>query len=299
MSQGLDSSGFSADVDFGERLGQALCDRPGLDVQEMLNLASDLMGERDSLLPALRVLATQPSLMALLRAAGTPEARPQFDAVLAFARQTLAPAMVVRLEQVLAAASRLPLSAGHAPPLPVSLQASPDPIASGLSTGSGTVMACGNSPLAAEPGTVMASELRPVATPAPSMSAVSPTSSSASVSGVVSSLQSVVKPLLLGVVLLFGCYGLLRSPWMCKSFDLCSTSDEAKTDEDQLEVKPSAKPVDRPKSKPPAAPALPAKRPVTATPPRTNKPLPDQRPVTRRPQPLPAPFPEESPEPLW
>lgn len=299
MSQGLDSSGFSADVDFGERLGQALFDRPGLDVQEMLNLASDLMGERDSLLPALRVLATQPSLMALLRAAGTPEARPQFDAVLAFARQTLAPAMVVRLEQVLAAASGLPLSAEHPPPLPVSLQAPPAPIASGLSTGSGTVMACGNSPLAAEPGTVMASELRPVATPASSMSAVSPTSSPASVSGVVSSLQSVVKPLLLAVVVVFGCYGLLRSPWMCQSFDLCTTSDEPRTNEDQLEINPAAKPVERPKSKPPSAPASSGTRPITATPPPTNQPLPNQRPVSRRPQPLPTQSPDEAPEPLW
>jgi hypothetical protein len=307
VSQGLDSSGFSADVDFGKRLGQALCDRPGLDVQQILNVASDLMGEHDSLLPALRVLATQPCLMALLRASGTPAARPQFDAVLAFARQTLAPAIVLRLEQVLSAASGLPVSSGYDPPqsvtnqgspLPVTLQGSPAPISSGLSTCSGTVMASGCTPLAAEPCTVITSELRPVATPASSMSAVSPPSSPASASGVGASLLPLVKPLLLTVVVLFGCYGLLRSPWMCELFDLCSDSDQPKTDEERDDVKPAAKAVDRLKSEP-AAPAPPAAGPLTPTPPRTYQPQPVQPPAPRMPRPIPPPSATEAAEPLW
>lgn len=334
MSQGLDSSGFSADVEFGKRLGQALRGRPGLDVQQILNVASDLMGEHDSLLPALRVLATQPSLMALLRAAGTPAARPQFDAVLAFARQTLAPAMVVRLEQVLSAASGLPLSAEYADPLPVTLQgpklpatlqasplpvtlqasplpvtlqATPAPLASGLSTGSGTVIASGCTPLAPEPGTVITSELRSVATPASSMSAVSPPLPPSSASGVPGPLRSLVQPFLLVVLVLFGCYGLLRSPWMCESFDLCSTSDNQKTDEDQLDVQPAANatdgppanPVGIPESKPAAAPAPPGAGPLTATPPRINQPLPDQSPAPKLPRPIPMPSPEDAGQSLW
>lgn len=324
MSQGLDSSGLS-DVDFGKRLGQALCDRPDLDVQQILNVASDLMGEYDSLLPALRVLATQPSLMALLRAAGTPAARPQFDAVLAFARQTLAPAMVVRLEQVLSAASGLPISAAHAsslpvtlqgpslpetvqgPSLPVTLQTPLAPIASGLSTDSGTVLASGCTPWSAEPGTVITSELRPGATPASSTSEDSSPLSPGPASGVVGSLRSLVKPVLLVLVLLFGFYGLLRSPWICESFDLCSTSDAPKTEEDPGDVKhgakaidtPSAKPIARPESKPADASASPGTQPLTPKPPRTNKPLPYQIPAPRLPQPLPTTSPEEAEQPLW
>lgn len=325
MSQGLDSSGLSADVDFGKRLGQALCVRPSLDVQQILNVASDLMGEYDSLLPALKVLATQPSLLALFRAAGTPAARPQFDAVLAFARETLAPAMVFRLEQVLCAASGLPLSTEYSAEMPVTVQGPPvpvtvhatqlpvplrtpdDQIPTGLSISSDTVIARGFVPLAAEPGTVITSELRPSATQAPSVSEVAASSTPTPASGVFGYLRTLCKPLLLVLVLLFGFYGLLRSPWICESFDLCGTSDETQAEENALDVKPAAKTIDktpansvgRAESKTTDASSSPVTRPLTEKPSRPNQPLPNQPLTPRRPEPPPTTSPEEEGEPLW
>lgn len=260
MTQEREPVEAAADLALGQRLHQALLDHPGLDAQQLLNLARDLMGETDSLFPALKVLATQACFAELLRASSGPGARPHLDAVLAFARQTLAPAMVSRLECTLGAACGLaaaPTPAGaQTLPLPVVLQT---PTAAPWQAESGTVVAGPAAGLAAEPGTVMATSLRPAGPPA--------SVSQAPVAGRAeawTSLLATLRTVVLAVVVLFGVYGVLRSPWLCESFDLCST-EETPSGSDKPASKTPPPTTLRPEPEQPRPQLNPAK-PVVATP---------------------------------
>lgn len=282
--RGLDAE---ADLVLGQRLQQALLDHPGLDPQQLLNLVRDLMGEADSLYPALKVLATQASFIELLRHSTGPAARPHLDAVLTFARQTLSPAMVHRLERTLSTAFGLaasPPQVGSEPlPFPVVLQ--PPPQGGGQSV-AGTMLAGAVGDPAADAGTVMATDLRfrtePVAPQAPSVSR--PKTWTA--------LQLLLRQVVLAVTVMLGLYGLLRSPWLCKSFDLCST--ELTEPETNKSTEPSA-----PKTAPKATlktrlPEPPTQRPIPVRPsaqsPAPSRPSTPVSPVSK---------PPPANEPLW
>lgn len=277
MRQGLDSGDCGPDVALGERLRSALAAQPELEVQQVLNLIRDLMGDADSLFPALKVLATQPSFGELLRASSGPAARPHLDAVLAFAGQMLAPAMVQRLEWMLGAATGLaPVSGAVVPqtmPLPVSLKAPPSTPSNQL----GTVVASRSDSQITEPGTVMASSLHPPATAPLNAPAAQDNQQRRQ------ALQSSLRTLLLALVVLFGVYGALRSPWLCESFDLCNTDDSP--------------PKAEPNASATTTPAAPRPTPQKAVAPVVVGPLPRSRP---KPQPPQSREPASDPDgPLW
>lgn len=283
MSQAPDPFDLQADQDLGQRLHQVLLDRPGLNPQQLLNLVRDLMGEADSLFPAFRVLATQPCFAELLRVSSGPAARPHLDAVLAFARQTLAPAMVTRLECTLLAACGLDgipemTTAQLVQSLPVALQS---PMAATGRAETGTVVAGSGSGLVSEPGTVLATNFRP-----PTSATGSQIPETASMPSW-SLLQRSLRALLLALVLLFGIYGVLRSPWLCEAFDLCSTEET-----------PAANEKPTPKASP-ATTVQPEPARTVAPPPA---PVPARPAAPRRvslPTPAPAPATPAANDPLW
>lgn len=91
----------ASDQQLGQRFAQLLKTRRPIELQTALNLLQDLMGADVSLLPSIRLLASQPTFLGFLNAQPAEVLLPQRDALLVNAKEILAPVQITRIANFL------------------------------------------------------------------------------------------------------------------------------------------------------------------------------------------------------
>ena len=91
----------ATDHQLGQRFAQLLVTYRPIELATAISLLQDLMGVDVSLLPSIRLLASQPSFLQLVNAKPSAVLLPQRDALLATAREMLAPALLTRIANFL------------------------------------------------------------------------------------------------------------------------------------------------------------------------------------------------------
>ncbi len=91
----------ATDHQLGQRFAQLLKTRRPVELQTALNLLQDLMGADVSLLPSIRLLASQPTFLQFINAKPANVLLPQRDALLVNAKEILAPAQITRIANFL------------------------------------------------------------------------------------------------------------------------------------------------------------------------------------------------------
>ena len=91
----------ASDQQLGQRFAQLLKARRPVELQKALNLLQDLMGVDVSLLPSIRLLASQPTFLRFLNTQPEDVPLPQRDALLVNAKEILAPAQITRIANFL------------------------------------------------------------------------------------------------------------------------------------------------------------------------------------------------------
>ena len=87
----------SSDYQLGQLYAERLASRRPIEPSMALNILQDLMGADVSLLPSIRLLASQPTFFQLINAKPSEVLLPQRDALLTAAQEILAPALVKRI----------------------------------------------------------------------------------------------------------------------------------------------------------------------------------------------------------
>ncbi len=90
-----------SDQQLGQHFAQLLKARRPVELQKALNLLQDLMGDDVSLLPSIRLLASQPTFLRFLNTQPDDVPVPQRDALLVNAKEILAPAQITRIANFL------------------------------------------------------------------------------------------------------------------------------------------------------------------------------------------------------
>ena len=91
----------ASDHQLGQRFAKLLITRRPIELPAGLGLLQDLMGADVSLLPSIRLLASQPIFLKFINAKPSAVLLPQRDALLATAREMLAPALLTRIANFL------------------------------------------------------------------------------------------------------------------------------------------------------------------------------------------------------
>ena len=91
----------ASDQQLGQRFAQLLKTRRPVELQTALNLLQDLMGADVSLLPSIRLLASQPTFLQFINAKSEVGLVPQRDELLTTAHEMLAPSLVTRIASFL------------------------------------------------------------------------------------------------------------------------------------------------------------------------------------------------------
>lgn len=237
----------ASDQQLGGRFAQHLKTRRPVELQTALNLLQDLMGTDVSLLPSIRLLASQPTFLGFLNAKPEDISLPQRDALLVNAKEILAPAQITRIANFLdgylgasnPASQSMPASE---PQMPFKEKAAPEPsFPKVLSQPSDELPATLVDPF-----------------PAPS----SPTSNSSKASAQRVGNKPSLPYGLLWVVLvaIAAVVALFKVPALCEPFELCSSgeSDKEQQSEDIEVVIPQVNetephPAPRPKQQRPTA----------------------------------------------
>lgn len=87
----------ASDRQLGQRFAKLLTKHRPIQLQTALNLLQDLMGADVSLLPSIRLLATQPTFLSFLNNLPADTTLPQRDALLVHIDEILAPAQIIRI----------------------------------------------------------------------------------------------------------------------------------------------------------------------------------------------------------
>ena len=91
----------ATDHQLGQRFAQLVVSRRPIELPTALNLLQDLMGADVSLLPSIRLLASQPTFLQFINAKSEAGLVPQRDELLSTAHEMLAPALVTRIASFL------------------------------------------------------------------------------------------------------------------------------------------------------------------------------------------------------
>ena len=211
----------ASDQQLGQRFAQLLKARRPVELQTALNLLQDLMGTDVSLLPSIRLLASQPTFLGFLNAQPAKVLLPQRDALLVNAKEILAPAQITRIANFLdgylgSSSSVSELTPASEPQMPFKEKA-PDP----------SFPKVLSQPSDELPATVV----DPFPTP----------SSPPSISNQPSAQRVGNKPplpyglLWVLIVTISGVVALFKVPALCEPFDLCSSSG---SDKEELREEP-------------------------------------------------------------
>ena len=210
----------ASDQQLGQRFAQLLKTRRPVELQTALNLLQDLMGADVSLLPSIRLLASQPTFLGFLNAQPAKVLLPQRDALLVNAKEILAPAQITRIANFLdgylgSSSSASELTPVSEPQIPFKEKAAPDPSFPNVL-----------SPPSEElPATVV----EPFPTP----------SSPPSISNQPSAQRVGNKPplpyglLWVLIVTISVVVALFKVPALCEPFDLCSSSGSDKEEQSE------------------------------------------------------------------
>lgn len=270
MSSTSSRQQYLEDACLGKKLQDYVSGCIPIDISKALNILQDLMGNDPSLLPAVRLISSQPIFLQFLNTQKGSFKPTQIDAILQEASLMLAPSIIERLKWFLEGFAGLTRTASVLPIRPNQRYESS----------------------VNEPITVIAEST--LYSPAPA--------NANRIANLHFYWQILVA--VLGIILLLG---LFRSPLMCKLLNICSTVEKTidtkkSVDNDKnLRPKPSTvkhKTPEKPHSKPPkvqtpkAEPAIPYQSPKNSSPPI---PEPYVQPSTPSAQPGPA----LRPEPLW
>jgi len=237
----------ASDQQLGQRFAQLLKTRRPVELQTALNLLQDLMGADVSLLPSIRLLASQPTFLGFLNAQPAKVLLPQRDALLVNAKEILAPAQITRIANFLdgylgSSSSASELTPASDPQMPFKEKAAPDPSFPKVLT----------RPSDELPATVV--------DPFPTPSSPPGNSSQASAQSVGSKSSLPYSLLWVVVVTIAGVVALFKVPALCEPFDLCSSSGsdkEEQSEESEVENPPvndiEQPPAPRPKQQSPSA----------------------------------------------
>ena len=91
----------ATDHQLGQRFAQLVASRRPIELPIALSLLQDLMGADVSLLPSIRLLASQPTFLQFINAKSEAGLVPQRDELLTTAHEMLAPALVTRIASFL------------------------------------------------------------------------------------------------------------------------------------------------------------------------------------------------------
>ena len=228
----------ASDQQLGQRFAQLLKARRPVELQTALNLLQDLMGADVSLLPSIRLLASQPTFLGFLNAQPAKVLLPQRDALLVNAKEILAPAQITRIANFLdgylgSSSSASELTPVSEPQIPFKEKAAPDPsFPKVLSPPSDEL-----------PATVV--------DPFPTPSSPPSNSSQASAQRVGSKPSLPYGLLWIFLVVIAGVVAFFKVPALCEPFDLCSSSGSDKEEQSE-ETDVEKPPVDE--IEPPQAP---------------------------------------------
>lgn len=296
-----------SDTQLGSRFAQLLESRRPVQLPKALILLQDLMGADVSLLPSLRLLASQPVFLKFLNSQPSSVLLAQRDTLISSARETLAPPLVTRVTSFLDGYLGRPT---QPPTEPAPLRDSPVPeqlvsAATAVPSFPSVLSRAGaNLPatVIAETGDEYPLQLQEPATLADTSARAKAVLSAAPkkvpientlMSHLSNTMAKVlVERLLIGLMSAVGLGALFRLPMICEIFDLCR--------------KPN-KQVEQPKkeNKKPISISLPNDNSKTSQPSEIKPPLPTRQPIapTWTPKPTASPSAETAeplrPEPLW
>ena len=300
------------DTQLGSRFAQLLESRRPVQLPKALILLQDLMGADVSLLPSLRLLASQPVFLKFINSQPASVLLAQRDTLISSARETLAPPLVIRvtnfLDGYLGRPTQPPtvpakLQVSQAPERLISAANSPPSFPSVISPAGAHLPAT----VIAETGDENSQQLREPATlPDTSARANAAISAAPKKVPIENTLMShlsntmakvLVEWLLIALMSAVGLGALFRLPMVCEIFDLCRKPNK-QVEQPKKENKkpiPISLPNDNSKISQPSVikPPLPTRKPSTPV----WKPKSPSSPSAETPEPLrPEPL---RPEPLW
>jgi len=269
-----------SDSQLGQRFSELLQTRRPVSLPTAMGLLVDLMGAEASLLPSLRMLASQPIFLQFINASPDALLLPLRESLLAAAQDTLAPPLVLRILRFLdgymgldPSVSELPrsssdLSLATSPPgFPQVLRSRGDDFPA-------TVVALDASALsgvAIDPPTAFSSSTPALQGHSLAHHAQAQGGPAAvpGLSGLMASIGRIPSAFLIPVVVVAGLFSIFKIPAVCKAFDLCSSASE-----------PSKRPVKKAASSAVKPRVTSAPAPVTSAP-RVRTIVPDPAPAPR------------------
>ncbi|KGG28602.1 MULTISPECIES: hypothetical protein [unclassified Prochlorococcus] len=236
----------ASDQQLGQRFAQLLKTRRPVELKTALNLLQDLMGADISLLPSIRLLASQPTFLGFLNTQPAEVLLPQRDALLVNAKELLAPAQITRIANFLdgylgannPASQSTPASD---PQMPFKDKAAPEP----------SFPKVLSQPSEELPATLV--------DPFPAPSSPPSNSNQASAQRVGNKPSLPYGLLWVVLVAIAAVVALLKVPALCEPFELCSSSGSDKEQQSE-EIEVENPPVNE--TEPPPAPRPEQQRPT-------------------------------------
>ena len=219
----------ASDQQLGQRFAQLLKPRRPVELQTALNLLQDLMGADVSLLPSIRLLASQPTFLQFINAKSEAGLVPQRDELLTTSHEMLAPSLVTRIASFLdgylsARSDQAQSTPPSEPQMPFKGTSTPEPSFPAVLSKSSDEL----------PSTGVDQCAKPSISPAVDHSSSHQGGSSQIVVGVI-----IVLIVLTG---LSAAYALFTVPALCEPLGLCSAEEEKTEEQKEREKEDSEKP---------------------------------------------------------